>query len=230
MPQHPFDPPIHCVIFDCEGTLVDSEKLSHQALVETFSTFGVRVDLQDSLDHFEGGKLTDVLQQTCERSGTHIPIDQLEPRFRHLCRQYFEAELAPVKGIETVLQALEQQGIDVCVASNSPVEKMAHALQLTKLLPYFEHRLFSAFETNSWKPAPDLLHYAAMNMACPTAQCVFIDDTNKGIQAGINAEMRTIHFNPNPNVPTTVHPLVTRLFKSEDLLSFFHRASLSITR
>ncbi|OOE89242.1 HAD-IA family hydrolase [Salinivibrio sharmensis] len=230
MPQHPFDSPIQCVIFDCEGTLVDSEKLSHQALVETFSTFGVRVDLQDSLDHFEGGKLTDVLQQACERSGAHIPIDQLEPRFRHLCRQYFEAELAPVKGIETVLQALEQQGIDVCVASNSPVEKMAHALQLTKLLPYFEHRLFSAFDTNSWKPAPDLLHYAAMNMACPTAQCVFIDDTNKGIQAGINAEMRTIHFNPNPNVPTTAHPLVTRLFSSDALLHYFQSASMTLTR
>ncbi|OOF03533.1 MULTISPECIES: HAD-IA family hydrolase [Salinivibrio] len=218
MSYNRFEAPVGCVIFDCDGTLVDSEKLSHKALVETFATFGVVISLQESLDHFEGGKLSDVLQSTCERSGAHIPIDQLEPRFRDLCHQYFEAELQPIKGIETLIKTLNQQGIDTCVASNGPVEKMEHALALTKLLPYFQHRLFSAFDTNSWKPAPDLLHYAAMNMACPTEQCIFIDDTNKGIQAGINAHMRTVHFNANPNVRTTDHPLVTRAFSIEDLI------------
>lgn len=132
-----FDAPISCAIFDCDGTLVDSEKLSHQALVETFSTFGVRIDLQESLDHFEGGKLTAVLQQTCERNGANIPIDQLEPRFRQLCHQYFDAWLQPIVGIETLLQTLNQQGIDVCVASNGPVEKngtRTEADQATALL------------------------------------------------------------------------------------------------
>lgn len=229
MEHFSLDEPIACVIFDCDGTLVDSEQLSHQALVATFASFGVAIDLQESLDHFEGGKLTDVLRQTCERYAVQLPIDQLEPRYRTLCHQLFEQSLQPTAGIEEVLKTLATQGIEMCVASNGPTEKMAHALTLTGLMPYFENRLFSAFDTNSWKPAPDLLHYAAMNMACPSQQCIFIDDTNRGIQAGINANMRTIHFNANPNALTTTHPLVHREYSAEGLKQLFSKAYVAIS-
>ncbi len=58
---------IRCVIFDCDGTLVDSEKLCNQALVNIFARFGVTLSLDDCLRHFQGGKMADILADTCER-------------------------------------------------------------------------------------------------------------------------------------------------------------------
>lgn len=221
--------PVSCIIFDCDGTLIDSEMLSHQAMVQVFAELGVTLDIQECIDHFEGGKLADILQETCERYQVNVSIDELEPRYRNACHTLFESHLQPIPGVPQLLRYLKSQQIDMCVASNGPISKMMHTLQLTGLLQFFQGKLFSAFDTNSWKPAPDLIHYAALNMAYPVEHCLFIDDTNRGIQAGINAGMRTIHFNPNPASPTTSHPLVKRVHSMGELEALIDDLPIAVT-
>ena len=70
----------------------------------------------------------------------------------------FQAQLQPVAGIETVLQGLQ---IPYCVASSGPREKIELSLSTRGLLPYFQGRIFSAYEVGSWKPAPELFLHAA---------------------------------------------------------------------
>ena len=60
-------PQARCVIFDCEGTLVDSEKLTCQAIVDVFEKFDKKISLQDCMTHFQGGKVADILAQNCKR-------------------------------------------------------------------------------------------------------------------------------------------------------------------
>ncbi|AMG28918.1 phosphatase [Grimontia hollisae] len=221
-----FDVPVSCVIFDCDGTLVDSEILSHQAIVEIFAQYGVTLDLQECLDNFQGGKLADVLIQTCERYGLSISIDELERLYRKKCKVLFSEHLNPIEGVPELLDTLKKVGIDMCVASNGPVSKMALSLEMTGLLHYFRDHLYSAFDANSWKPAPDLLHYTAMNMAVLTQECLFVDDTVLGVQAGINAGMRTIYFNPHQKAPID-DPLVISVSSMKELQALMERLPLS---
>ncbi|RXJ71893.1 phosphatase [Veronia nyctiphanis] len=207
MEHFDFDTAISCIIFDCEGTLVDSETLSQQALVNTFACYGVTLTLDECLDHFQGGRQTDILLKTCERHQITLPLHELEPLYRKECDALFGEKLSPIEGVPELLDHLYQIGLDICVASNGPIAKLYSSLESTDLLPYFEGRLFSAYDTNNWKPAPDVLRYAAMNMATPKEQCLFVDDTVQGVQAGINAGMRTIHFNSRGK-DTLEHPLV----------------------
>lgn len=211
---------IRCVIFDCEGTLVDSEKLCNQALVNIFVRFGVTLSLKDCLRHFQGGKMADILADTCERVGLTISIDILYPLYRQECKRLFEQGLHPVQGVPELLKTLTANDYEMCIASNAPVSKIEHTLRLTGLLPYFDGKLFSAFEANSWKPEPDLLHFAAMNMGVSLKQCAFVDDTVKGVQAGINAEIRTFHFLTTPESKRVDHPNVTTLTDMPQLLAF----------
>ncbi|MDD1795766.1 6-phosphogluconate phosphatase [Enterovibrio sp. ZSDZ42] len=221
-----YDMPLSCVIFDCDGTLVDSEILSQKAMVDVFAHYGIVLDLQECLDNFQGGKLADILLQTCERHGLSISLDELEPLYREKCEMLFKTHLQPIDGVPELLSMLENAGVDMCVASNGPIEKMKMSLEMTGLLPHFAGRLFSAFDANSWKPAPDLLHYSAMNMAAPTDQCLFVDDTIIGVQAGVNAGMRTIYLNSGKRVQID-HPLVTCVRSIKELHALMARLPLS---
>lgn len=211
---------IRCIIFDCDGTLVDSEILCNQAIVNVFSQFGVKLDLEECLRHFNGGKMVDILAATRERAGIHISIDVLEPMFREECRRLFEQGLTPVEGVPELLEALEQRGCDMCIASNAPISKIEHTLEITGLLPFFKGKLFSGFEANSWKPEPDLLHFAAMNMGVRLQDCIFVDDTVKGVQAGINAKVRTFHYAATPYSHAVDHPAVTSISAMPQLLDY----------
>ncbi|MEZ8141946.1 phosphatase [Enterovibrio norvegicus FF-33] len=221
-----YDTPLSCVIFDCDGTLVDSEVLSQMAMVDVFAHYDIVLDLQECLDNFQGGKLADILLQTCERYGLLISLDELEPLYRKKCESLFKTHLTPINGVPDLLNMLEEAGVDMCVASNGPVEKMELSLGMTGLLSHFTGRLFSAFDANSWKPAPDLLHYAAMNMAAPTDQCLFVDDTILGVQAGVNAGMRTVYLNEGKKMQID-HPLVTCVSSIKELKSLMASLPLS---
>ncbi|UUM32527.1 HAD-IA family hydrolase [Vibrio japonicus] len=185
---------IKCVIFDCDGTIVDSEKLCCEALRQVFNKFGADLSVNDVAEHYEGGKLADILLRTQERLDLNISIDSLEPLYRESLDRLFEKELKPMDGIFDVLSRLKDQGVEYCVVSNSPIDKVKRTLELTGLLPYFEGKIFSAFDANSWKPEPDLILYSAMNMGFRVEECIYVDDTPKGLEAGVRAGIKTIHL------------------------------------
>ncbi|NVD07863.1 HAD family hydrolase [Vibrio sp. JPW-9-11-11] len=188
------EPQTKCVIFDCDGTLVDSERLCCLALCATFKQFGATLTMDQAVKHFEGGKLADILSSTSQRLGVQVSLDKLEPVYRQLLDDLFAQQLKPMDGVFELLEFLIQHNIEYCVASNGPKVKIRRSLELTGLLPYFEGRIFSAFDTNSWKPEPDLVLYSAMSMGFTTDECLYIDDTPKGLEAGIRAGVKTVQL------------------------------------
>ncbi len=187
-------PQIQCVIFDCDGTLVDSERLCCLALSRVFGEFGATLSPDEAMTHFEGGKLADILTATKKRLGVKVSLDTLEPLYRKILDQLFEEQLEPMDGVFDVLNDLDANNIEYCVTSNSPREKIVRSLELTGLLSRFQGKIFSAFDANSWKPEPDLILYSAMNMGFRLQDCIYVDDTPKGLEAGVRAGMKTVHL------------------------------------
>lgn len=193
---------IKCVIFDCDGVLIDSEQLCCKALVEVFSDYNPDITFEECFMHFKGGKVADILSDMIRRYQLHIRMDDVEVRYRQSVAKLFEQELKPIPGIVDALHKLTENGIDYCVVSNSPREKIEHSLDLVGLSELFKGKIFSAFEANSWKPDPDLLLYAAMSMGYSANECLYIDDTDKGVKTGLNAGIETIRFKPSPYIPS----------------------------
>lgn len=203
--------PIKCVIFDCDGTLIDSEKLCCQALVNVFTSFGAELTLNESIEHFQGGKLADILSETNARVGLNISLDVLEPMYREQVSILFQAELKPMNGARSLIQFLEKNQIEFCVASNGPKDKVQSSLSLTGLLNSFDGKIFSAFDTNSWKPEPDLIMYSAMSMGFLPSECLYVDDTRKGVQAGVDAGVKTIQLCNGMSATKVDLPSVTHI-------------------
>ncbi len=185
---------IKCVIFDCDGVLINSEVLCCKALLNVFSSYGSHLQLNDYIANFKGGKVADILSDTIEYLGVRVRQSDIEPLYRDQVDSLFSKELRPLSGVETLLKKLSAQAIEFCVVSNSRREKVEKSLRLAGLSQQFSGRIFSAFDVDSWKPEPDILLYAAMNMGYSPHECVYIDDSDRGIKAGIQAGIETIHL------------------------------------
>ena len=103
------------ICFDCDGVLVDSERLAAQTTADLLAALGVDLTWQQASQLFTGKHAADAMQTLHETYGLVPPADY-QQRFDGLLHQKFRAELRPVPGINTVLAALDRP---CCVTSNS---------------------------------------------------------------------------------------------------------------
>lgn len=94
---------VKCVIFDCDGTLVDSERLCCQALVNVFGQYGAEMSFSECVEHFRGGKLADILRDAKELMNLNVPIDVLEPQYRDELQKLFVRHLKPMDGAKRLI-------------------------------------------------------------------------------------------------------------------------------
>lgn len=184
---------LECIIFDCDGTLVDSEYLCNLALEQMLSKLGITEDAQSLMHSYRGWKLKTILDNLSEQhkiSFGHSFVGE----YRDLVAEYFESKLEPVANMREALEAIT---ITKCVASSGPLQKIKHALKCTHLEDYFGDKLFSAYLIDSWKPEPDLFLHAANEMNVLPEHCAVIEDSLVGIEAAKRAGMRAFLYNPH---------------------------------
>lgn len=168
-----------CIIFDCDGVLVDSEPIGNQVLVDMANSYGANIDLDYAFKHFKGGSI-----YTCRdkiQALVNQPLSQdFIAEYRRRSYNAFKEQIQPVEGVKEVIESLS---IPFCVASSGPTEKIRLNLELTGLLPYFENNIFSCYTIEKWKPEPDVFIWAAKTMGFKPEDCVVIEDSLTGIQA-----------------------------------------------
>ena len=183
-----------CVIFDLDGTLVDSERLCNQAFLDLLPQLS---DSVDSLTHrYRGNKLAFILTDLENRLCQKLP-DTFEQQYRQRVAELFSRELKPMPG---VLEMLKATNFSKCIASNGPPLKIRQALQVSGLAPYFGGNIFSSYEVSSWKPDPGLFQYAANAMGFMPSQCVVVEDSEVGIQAAAAAGMKAFQYMRNGDI------------------------------
>lgn len=207
---------IKCLIFDCDGTLVDSEFLCNLGLEIKLRDYGIKASANSMMKKYRGGKLADILQ-SIEKEYSILLKENFISEYRELVDQLFEKELNPWEGVP---EFLNQNTLSVCVASNGPIKKIKKALEITDLNKYFDNNVFSSYQINSWKPDPGIFLYAAEKMGFYPNECLVIEDSMKGIESGISAGMKTILFDPM-NLFNEVNEVqrIDKMNKLEDIIS-----------
>ena len=182
--------PIELVIFDCDGVLIDSERLAVKVDVVVLRELGWPLSESEVIERFVGRSDRDTQAAIEAHLGRKLPAGW-EKRFQPLYEQAFAAELAPVEG---VLQALDAITLRTCVASSGTREYLRQMLGLTGLYERFAGRIFSADDVARGKPAPDLFLHAAEQMGAEPSGCVVVEDSRWGVEAGRAAGMRILAF------------------------------------
>lgn len=183
-----------CVIFDCDGVLVDSEIIATQSFIKHLHDFGYQISIEDSIKRFTGKSDQMVYDEVSAETGMVFTSDQID-QIQKKIHCAIHSDVSAISGIPEILASLEKNHIKICVASSGTHDKIAKSLTVTDLLKHFMNQnIFSVQDVQRAKPAPDLFLYAAKKMGFDPKDCVVIEDSLPGIEAALAANMSVIGF------------------------------------
>jgi HAD superfamily hydrolase (TIGR01509 family) len=191
------DPPAsdapELVIFDCDGVLVDSDRISLRIQAEWITALGLPTTYADCIRDFLGLGMPATVRILGERLGGPVPEGWKEG-LEAAVEVAFRRELRPVDGIVEALDAIEAP---TCIASSGSPEKMDLTLGLTGLRDRFAGRAFSAAEVERGKPAPDLFLHAAAWIGVAPGRCLVVEDSPFGVAGAVAAGMGALGYAPD---------------------------------
>jgi len=186
-------PAVELVVFDCDGVLVDSERVAVGVDQRVLADLGWALETDEIVERFMGGTTAAFRAAVEQHLGRSLP-ETWESPYAAWYEQAFVDELVAVDGIEEALDGLDPLGLPTCVASNGPHTKLDRTLGLTGLAHRFEGRVFSADDVVHGKPAPDLYLHAAAVMGVDPSRCVVVEDSRPGTTAALAAGMRVLGY------------------------------------
>ncbi len=182
------------IIFDCDGTLVDTEMLCNLSTSEVLTSLGYSKYTPDyCLEYFIGTGQALVWKTVAEETGDILPPD-VTRRFIDRVAANMEGMSRPTPGVQPLLETVSTTH-KICVGSNGERPNVVGALKATNLLSYFsDDCIFTVEDVANPKPAPDLYLYAAISMGVPPARTLVIEDSVPGAAAGVAAGMTVFGY------------------------------------
>jgi beta-phosphoglucomutase-like phosphatase (HAD superfamily) len=181
------DEPYAGLIFDCDGTLVDTAPIHFFAVNEAMKPLGLEMSREW---YFARVGLTPaaLFAEFEQVNGVKIDTDDLSRRYGPI----FTSNLDRAEEIAVVAEVARQNfgKVPMAVASNGHLKNVRATLQATGLLPLFE-TVVSADEVAKGKPEPDVFLEAARRIGISPADCIVFEDSDEGLEAAHRAGMRS---------------------------------------
>jgi HAD superfamily hydrolase (TIGR01509 family) len=199
--------PIAALIFDLDGTLVDSEAPGLDVLHQMAAELGAPWVREEMHARFGGVPMARCVSTIAQHiSVHHQPLDEVlflqQLRLNMAAR--FREGLDEIPGAMALLQRLQAMRIPFAIGTNGPREKAEITLGVTGLRAFFGERLFCAPEVGSFKPEPGLFLHAAAALGVSPSACGVVEDSLPGIQAGLAAGMQVFSLHRRQGLPAEV--------------------------
>jgi len=184
------------VLWDMDGTLVDSEELHWIAWRTTMANEGIAITREQFLSTF--GQRNDSIVPTWLGSAATVErIERIgqakEELYRHLVRR---VGIAPESGVATWLDRLHKHGWQQAIASAAPRANIDAVLEALSVKHVFQG-IVSAEDVHRGKPDPEVYLLAASRVGVPAERCIVVEDAGAGIEGARRAGMRSIGISHN---------------------------------
>ena len=180
------------VIFDVDGTLVDSNDAHAQSWVDTFAEAGYNVpfDVVRPLIGMGGDKL---LPKAAGIKHDSAEGKKLSRRRSEIFRKKYLPELRPLPGGRALVQRVRQDALKPVVATSAKDEELKELLKAADVADLMEEKA-TASDAKRSKPDPDIVHAAIEESGIPSENLVMIGDTPYDVGAATRAGVRIIAF------------------------------------
>lgn len=178
------------IIFDCDGVLLDSEKISMDVDLMLLAQNGIDFTEGEMHRRFVGTTFESMIAEMELEFGKKLPAD-LSAQKDVLMLELFRRELKTVPGAIAMLQQLS---VPKSIGTNGPRHRAIAALHMTGLEPFFGDRLTTFEDVKYGKPAPDIYQLAALRAGFAPNRCLVVEDSVTGVMAALAAGTHVIGF------------------------------------
>ena len=212
---------LQAVIFDMDGTLLDTESLGSESWVHAGVDTGVDVP-QEVVNSMVGRTLPDIHAIVADAL-PQADVDHLVERANFHYHRLTEASPPPHKeGVQPLLDWLQEQRIPMAVATSSRAHQAASKLGRSGIRDYFSVVL-AGDEVSQGKPHPEIFQRTAELLGVDISTCAIFEDSGPGVQAAHAAGGRVIWVPEH----RALHPIAEEL--SDDILDSLEHAQALIT-
>ncbi len=171
------------ILFDCDGTLVDSEYLNLKAIIDVIQRHGAKnYDVEYGMRHFSGLRFSQIIGTISEKDGITFPEDA-KYQFLDRVRELAKTEMKPVEGARDMVNVAEKDAT-IYVVSNGERTNVLMSLEFVGLKSFFpDERVISGAMTKNPKPAPDLFLLACDKEKTDPSDVLVIEDSVAGVTA-----------------------------------------------
>lgn len=225
---------IKAIIFDCDGTLVDSEESHLSAWQKVASNYTSTLSHEDYIQ-FVGGSDSSLSNILAKRIGHNSPSELLIQK-RDYFLEYLHGGLPPiietVKFVRELFKDRESHGLKLAVASAALKYEVLTNLKTLGFENAFDIVLSGHDDLNDYsdpegvnKPKPYIYLHTAKLLGLSPSECIVIEDSHTGVTAGVNAGCFTIAI---PNAFSKTHDLSRAALTLESLSGFTIQSFLEI--
>ena len=181
--------PVKAVIFDMDGTLFDTERLSTQGWREAGLALGKPLP-EELIASFRGNNDALITQKLSTHLTTEEEIQEAWRIRNHYASQcVIDDGVPPKPGLYSTLKALKGKGIRIALATSSDKERARNLCDLAGIQQFFDVSLYGTDITKS-KPDPALYLLAAEKLQLIPEECLVVEDSFNGVRAGHAAGCR----------------------------------------
>lgn len=179
---------IDAVIFDLDGTLIDSMWMWESIDVEYLKHYGIELpeDLQSSI---EGKSFSETAIYFKQRFDLPDTIDEIKYTWNQMAWDKYLNEVPVKEGVMEFLEYLKAQRIPAGIATSNSRELVELIIEKHQLKGYFKS-IRTSCEVDKGKPSPDIYLLVAKDLQVEPTRCLVFEDVLHGVMAGKNANMK----------------------------------------
>ena len=214
---------IRAVLFDMDGTLIDTEKYYRVFWPKAMAEFGYHMTDEQVLSMRSLGRPFAPAQLKAW-FGEELDYYAIRARRTQMMEECLDREGISLKpGAVEILEALKKKGIIAAVATATPPERTEKYLNQTGIRKYFS-QIISAVQVKEGKPSPDIYLYACDQLGLSPEECLAVEDAPNGVMAAFRAGVRAVmvpdQTQPDEELKKYLYACVARLDEIEELLTF----------
>ena len=185
------------ILFNFDGVIADSKRLSTQALIESMAEAGMPTTLDAALRDFSSKRWSDVLVLLEERMGREIPESLISQQYKRMSRRVI-LEVGTVPGIEAFLDLTS--GVPRAITGSSEPIWISQTLARFGLEHHFSAHVYTTATLAHDKPDPEIYTLAAEKLGIAPRRIIAIEDHVAGVKAAVAAGVTVIGFTAGSHI------------------------------
>lgn len=201
--------PLDCILFDMDGTIVNTEPLHARAAVKVLQTLGIDIDLESCLDQFYGMTDTAVLKMTCPMLSDDEIDKAIAEKNIHLIElfkklHHHEKHSYITPGLFEFLKYLKKENKQVAVVSASEDVVVFETLKCFDIHPFIDLQM-GRHQTQLTKPHPEPYLEGMRRLKTHPAKTLIFEDSPTGLQSAVASGAQVIRITGFAHSSTVLH-------------------------